>query len=56
MENASVVQLCEDEPQDAIPRAVYHVRTLSVQSAFAVFHYVAVAAFVSFASLNTELL
>ena len=25
LENASVVQLCEDEPQDAIPRAVYHV-------------------------------
>lgn len=25
LENASVIQLCEDEPQDAIPRAVYHV-------------------------------
>ena len=28
LENASVVQLCEDEPQDAIPRAVYHVGPL----------------------------
>ena len=25
LENASVVQLCEDEPQDSIPRALYHV-------------------------------
>ena len=29
LENASVVQPCEDEPQDSIPRALYHVRTLS---------------------------
>ncbi|KAL3155866.1 hypothetical protein ABBQ32_012870 [Trebouxia sp. C0010 RCD-2024] len=28
LENASVVQLCEDEPQDAIPRAVYHFKRI----------------------------
>lgn len=28
LENASVVQLCEDEPQEAIPRAVYHFKRI----------------------------